>query len=134
MRAQFLDGGLDALAAFPEIGPQVALFGDAPDHRFQGELFGTQAGAEFAGKQRGRDGRLRKRPRGVGGGERAPLSILVDVDEHAAARALGDGAFERDVFRQFARDQMRDHVAEGAQLLVGVDALDGDVDVQARRA
>jgi hypothetical protein len=42
--AEPLHGGLDTLAAFPEVDPEVPFGGDASRHALQSERFGAQTG------------------------------------------------------------------------------------------
>jgi len=128
--AEEFDGGFEALAGVPEIGPEVALFLEARTDGFDVEAFWFECGAEFARVNRRGDGSFGKRADGVGGGERTALGVLRDVNQDAARGTFRDGAFAGDEIRMLGGDAAGDDFREGAQLFVGVNGFDGNEDVE----
>ena len=59
------------------------------------------------------------------------MGVLVDVDKDAASGAFGDGAFIGNEVGMFGGNHASDDFGEGAELLVGVDRLDGKIKVHA---
>src|SRR5580700_3712836 len=82
--AKQLDGILQALAALPEIGPEITLFLETRKDGFYIQRFGAKARTQFARQQGSGDRRLRECSYGVGGSQRAAVSVLLHVDQHAA--------------------------------------------------
>ena len=130
MGAEEFDGGFEALAGSPEIGPEVAFFLEAGADGFDVEAFRFESGAEFARLDRRGDGGLGKCADGVRGGERAAFGVLRDVDEDAAGRTLCDDALARDEIGMLRRYATGDDFREGAELLVGINGFDGNEDVE----
>lgn len=61
-------------------------------------------------------------------------SILKGVEEHAALRAFLDTALDGGVLREFRGDKLSDDLREGSGLFIGVLALQGQENVEARGA
>src|SRR5260370_18503344 len=68
------------------------------------------------------------------GSQRTPVSILLNVDQHAARWTLGKNALIGDEIGVLGSYGSGDDFAEGAQLLVGIDGLDRYIDVDSRGA
>ena len=134
MGAEELDGGFEALAGVPEIGPKVSFFFEARADGFDIKTFWLESGAEFA-RLHGRGNRsFGKGTNRVGGGEGATFRVLRDVDQDAAGWAFCDDAFAGDEIRVLGGDAAGDDFRESTELLVGVSGLDGNKDVESGRA
>jgi len=126
-----LDGVVEALTFLPEIAPEVAVFLEAGGKGFDVELRGIEIGFQFRGLEWSGDGSLGESADGVGGGEGPAVGVLVDIDENAARRTLGDGALVGDEVGIFGADHAGNDFGEGAELLIGVNGLDGQIEVHA---
>ena len=129
--AEPVDGEFEGLAFLPEVAPEVAELIEACGQGVDIEFGGIESGFEFRGKEGGGDGSLGKGTDRVGGGKRTAVGVLVDVDEDAASRALGDGALVGDHIGMLGGDHASDDLGKGAELLIGVERLDGEIEVHA---
>ena len=78
--------------------------------------------------------RLGPRPDRIDRRERAAPGVLVVVDQHAAARTLGDAVLGRDERRVAARQLLRQRLGKRPHLLLQRAAHDRHVDVQPLRS
>ena len=128
--AKPLDGVLDSLTALPKAGPQIALTFEPSEDRLYVERFRLQIRAQFVDLHGSGDGRLRKGADRIGRGERSAEGVLRDVDQHLTGTALGHDALVRDQAGMLGGNKLREDFSEHAQLLEGVDAFDGQVEVK----
>src|SRR5215469_7013058 len=126
-RAEQVDGFFEPLPLLPEVGPEVALLLEPGKDGFYVVGFRIEVWPQFSSQNRRRDRRLRKCPYGIRGGQRSSMGILLDVDQHAAGGTLRDGSFAGHEIWVLRGNGPRHNLAEGPQLLVGVDGLDRDV-------
>src|SRR5438132_11682158 len=76
--------------------PQIAQPADAPRDILYGEIFDAHAAINLFPGHRRRHRRLGTRSDGIHRSERAAPSILIVVDQHAAARTFRDAVLRRD--------------------------------------
>ena len=90
---------------------------------------GRNVGLSSRGKDRSGNRRFGKCAHGVGSGQWPAVRVLLDVNQDAARGAFSDNPFVGYKIRMFAGDGARDDFAESAQLLVGVDGFDRNINV-----